>query len=105
MEILLCIGSWGGWFSRGRRKSRTGTQAVNSHVRFQARQGNAEVDFAVARGADVWALEIKSGRAGKTAGLAAFRRKFPRARCLLVGGGGIPLEEFFPANPEVFFSG
>ena len=59
------------------------------------REGNHEVDFVVARGRDVWALEVKSGRSGKTSGLTRFRTRYPRARALLVGGQGIPLEMFF----------
>lgn len=59
------------------------------------REGNHEVDFVIARGRDVWAIEVKSGRSGKASGLARFRLRYPEARVLLVGGAGIPLEEFF----------
>lgn len=59
------------------------------------RKGNHEVDFVVARGRDIWAVEVKSGRSGKTSGLARFRTHYPKARALLVGGQGIPLETFF----------
>lgn len=59
------------------------------------REGDHEVDFVVARGRDVWAIEVKSGRSGKASGLARFRLRYPEARVLLVGGAGIPLEEFF----------
>ena len=62
------------------------------------RQGNYEVDFVVSRGSDLWAIEVKSGRGGKTEGLARFRTHYPEARALLVGGAGIPLEEFFSRN-------
>jgi len=37
------------------------------------RQGNVEVDFVVARGASLWALEVKSGRSGRLPGLQRFR--------------------------------
>lgn len=59
------------------------------------RDGNNEVDFVVSRGRDVWAIEVKSGRTGKSAGLTRFRNRYPDARTLLVGGQGIPLVEFF----------
>jgi len=62
------------------------------------REGGHEVDFVVARGNDVWAIEVKSGRSGKTSGLTRFRTRYPEARVLLVGGQGIPLEEFFSRN-------
>lgn len=59
------------------------------------REGDHEVDFVIAGGRDVWAIEVKSGRSGKASGLARFRLRYPEARALLVGGAGIPLEEFF----------
>ena len=67
------------------------------------RQGNAEVDFVVARPGRLWALEVKSGRGGKVPGQAAFRKHFPEAKALLIGGGGVPLEEFFHHPPCVWF--
>jgi predicted AAA+ superfamily ATPase len=59
--------------------------------------GDMEVDFVVTAGAVDWVFEVKSGRAGKTSGLQAFRKRYPESRALLIGGGGIPLEEFFLA--------
>jgi predicted AAA+ superfamily ATPase len=59
------------------------------------REGNHEVDYVVARGRDVWAVEVKSGRSGKASGLTRFLTRYPKARALLVGGQGIPLETFF----------
>ena len=59
------------------------------------REGNHEVDYVVARGRDIWAIEVKSGRSSKASGLTRFRDRYPQARALLVGGQGIPLETFF----------
>ena len=59
------------------------------------RDGVNEVDFVIARGRKVWGIEVKSGRPGKTGGLAAFRARYPEATVLIIGSGGIPLEEFF----------
>jgi hypothetical protein len=42
---------------------------------------------------------VKSGRAGKPAGLDAFRRRHPAARSLVIGGGGLPLDEFLLSPP------
>jgi hypothetical protein len=72
----------------------SGLQSVEYTVSYW-RQGNHEIDFVVARGRDVWAIEVKSGRSGKTSGLARFRSQYPEAKVLLVGGPGIPLETFF----------
>jgi predicted AAA+ superfamily ATPase len=59
------------------------------------REGPLEVDFVVTRGQEIWGLEVKSGRPGRVPGLAAFRERHPRARGLVIGSGGIPLEDFF----------
>ena len=50
-------------------------------------------------GRDVWALEVKSGRERSKPGLDAFRAKYARSRPLVVGAGGLPLEEFLAADP------
>ena len=68
------------------------------------RQGNAEVDFVVARGSCVWAIEVKSGRQGRVSGLATFKTRYPNARLLLIGAGGIPLKEFFAHPPDAFLT-
>lgn len=67
------------------------------------RDGPAEVDYVVSRGAHTWAIEVKSGRGGRVSGLSAFRERYPKASSWIVGTGGIPLEEFFGGNPERWF--
>jgi predicted AAA+ superfamily ATPase len=66
---------------------------------------NREVDFVLARGDALVAIEVKSGRK-KTSlpGIEAFSREFPVKRKLLVGAQGIPLEEFLLAPPETWFA-
>ena len=62
---------------------------------FYWREANQEVDFVVRTGREITAIEVKSGRARDArAAMAAFREGFKPARELLVGGDGIPLEEF-----------
>ncbi len=66
---------------------------------------NREVDFVLRRGRGVIAIEVKSGRKRTDLpGIAQFREKFPGARPMLVGTGGIPLEEFFLAPVESWLS-
>lgn len=67
------------------------------------RDGKFEVDFVVERGRNVWAIEVKSGVRGDEKGLQRFRTKYPESRTLMVGGTGIPLEEFFSIPPQEWF--
>ncbi len=70
------------------------------HLRYW-RDQSREVDFVLSSGPHVVAIEVKTGRrAGKVPGLDAFVARFPGARRLLVGTGGVPLDEFLsePAN-------
>jgi len=50
--------------------------------------------FVVSQGVQDWAVEVKSGRGGKVSGMAAFRKRYPKAKAWLVGATGIKLEEF-----------
>lgn len=62
---------------------------------FYWREGNYAVDFVVRSGRTVVSIEVKSGRApASLPGLGRFAEYFETTRSLLVGGDGIPLEEF-----------
>lgn len=62
-----------------------------------------EVDFVVGTGRGTWAVEVKSARAGRVSGLARFIARHPGARPLVVGPGGMAMEEFFAAEPADLF--
>ena len=59
------------------------------------RDRNREVDFVIRTGRVVVAIEVKSGRSPSAfPGLKEFTANFKSARALIVGGDGIPLDEF-----------
>jgi predicted AAA+ superfamily ATPase len=64
------------------------------------RERNDEVDYVVRGGSTVWAIEVKSGRPVRPAGLGAFRRLHPHVVPVVIGTGGLPFEEFFGADPR-----
>jgi hypothetical protein len=69
--------------------------AANGFGVYYWRELNREVDFVIRCGKSVIALEVKSGRIRDSLpGLGVFTASFRQARPLLVGGDGIPLEEF-----------
>jgi uncharacterized protein len=62
---------------------------------FYWREGDREVDFVGRAGRTLTAIEVKSNRSRDTnPGLASFAESFRPMRQLLVGGDGIPVEEF-----------
>ncbi len=68
---------------------------------FYWRERNREVDFVVRAGRMLTAIEVKSGRTHDTLpGMAAFAEAFKPDRTLLVGGDGIPVEDFLLAPVE-----
>jgi hypothetical protein len=59
------------------------------------REGSREVDFVLRSDRGIAAIEVKSRPArGALPGMAEFERAFRPQRKLLVGGDGMPLEEF-----------
>jgi len=59
------------------------------------RDRNLEVDFVLRLGKKITAVEVKSGRRRESLpGMAAFDKQFRVQHKFLVGGQGIPLEEF-----------
>ncbi len=78
-----------------------GSHLINSiagtnHRLYYWRERDLEVDFVLAGPGSLQAIEVKAGRRTRTrSGLAAFRRRFPGARSMIIGGDGLPLAEFF----------
>lgn len=62
---------------------------------------NREVDFVLQRGKKLIAIEVKSGRKKQALpGIEAFSKEFKVTRKLLVGTGGIGIEDFLLTPPE-----
>jgi predicted AAA+ superfamily ATPase len=67
---------------------------------FYWRERGREVDFILKRGRELVAIEVKSGlRREVLPGITAFTRAFRPKRSLLVGSGGVSLEEFLQRPP------
>ena len=69
------------------------------------REGSKEVDFILENESRLTALEVKSGRVRESlAGLDSFNGLYKPKRKLLVGQGGIPIEEFLITPAVEWFS-
>ena len=100
-------------FSDGQRWGRLVENAVGAHLLNDLqgaawavaywRDGAAEVDYVVSHGTRTWAMEVKSGRGGRTSGSTAFRKLYPRSRFWLLGETGLPLADFFSSPAQEWF--
>ena len=67
---------------------------------FYWRDRNQEVDFVISKGNKILAIEVKSGRSKEVfPGLESFAKTVKGCKKLLVGQGGMELEEFFLMEP------
>ncbi len=66
------------------------------------REGENEVDFVIAQGEAVTAIEVKSGRVKSTRGLTAFVNCVPHAKTIIVGSDACPLENFLRGEVPLF---
>lgn len=62
------------------------------------RENDEEVDFVIARGEHLVAIEVKSGRRQNNTGLSTFRNMYHPRYSLVVGGQSMSLEQFFMGN-------
>ena len=82
-------------------ESSVGAHLVNSIKGTQIelyywREGSKEVDFVLKYGKVLIAIEVKSSaKTPKISGIDAFKKAFQPKRVLVIGGPGIPLDEFF----------
>ena len=76
---------------------------VNRYKLYYWREGNDEVDFILQKNQRLLAIEVKSNAETNNKGLTSFRERFHPDIALVVGLGGMPVEEFLTTDLEVFF--
>jgi len=59
------------------------------------RQKGEEVDYILHAPSTTWAIEVKSSRIKNLHGMRRFLELYPQAKPFIIGGSGMPLEEFF----------
>ena len=69
------------------------------------RSGHHEIDFVITKGRRVIGIEVKSGRHNKVhQGLKEFERQFSPEKILIIGSGGVHLEEFLQHPASHWFN-
>jgi predicted AAA+ superfamily ATPase len=85
---------WGRWV-----ESTVGAYLLNNAEEYDYklyywREREDEVDFIIDSDSKLIAIEVKSGRRTDNEGLSEFKKRFNPDYSLVVGSGGVPLEEF-----------
>jgi len=94
---------WGRWI-----ESAIGAHLLNRSLEggfqlFYWRHRNDEVDFVIESHGRSIGIEVKSGYADKTKGMAAFQQQFNPYKVLMIGSQGIPWQEFLKIEPMELF--
>lgn len=89
-------------------ESSVGAHLINNSVTerynlYYWRERNDEVDFVMEKDGHVIGIEVKSGRRGENKGMSVFASKFNPDKVLLIGTGGISIEDFLRENPVNIF--
>lgn len=96
---------WGHIFESGVGAFIVSQSFVHHFEVFYWREGSLEVDFVLRKKGVVVAIEVKSNAEKNTDGLPVFIEKFKPFCSLLVGEGGMPVEEFLSMNLLKLFIG
>ena len=86
---------WGNIFESGVGAYIVGQSFLNRIEVFYWRERNLEVDFILRKKGVLVAIEVKSNLTNKSAGLTEFQRKFNPHRSIIIGDGGMSLQDFF----------
>lgn len=94
---------WGRWVESAVGAHLVSSADENGYEVFYWRERDNEVDFIITKQGEAVALEVKSGRRGMNSGISAFTKLFHPKRSLVIGTGGLPLEDFLCIDPVKLF--
>lgn len=77
--------------------------AIHDYQVYYWRDKRDEVDFVLVRRRKTVAIEVKTGRRTTNVGLSKFSTLFSPYRALIVGSGGIGIEDFLSMNLDLLF--
>lgn len=94
---------WGRWVESAVGAHLVSNADDSGYEVFYWRERGDEVDFIITKQGEAVALEVKSGRRGMNSGMPAFTKHFQPKRSLIIGTGGLPIEDFLRIDPAVLF--
>ena len=95
--------NWGRWV-----ESAVGAHLINEALKsniqlFYWRDRNDEVDFVLSYKNQIIGLEVKSNHAVGNRGMSVFQNRYQVDKVMLVGKGGLAIEDFLSINPVELF--
>lgn len=89
-------------------ESSIGAHLINNSINerynlYYWRERSDEVDFVIEKDGQTIALEVKSGNRIRNKGMGIFASRFSPNKVLLIGTGGIPVDDFLRGNPVHLF--
>lgn len=94
---------WGRWVESAVGAHLVSNAEESGYDVFYWRERDDEVDFIITKYGEAVALEVKSGRRGMNSGIPAFSKLFHPKRSLIIGTGGLPMEDFLGIDPAELF--
>lgn len=94
---------WGRWVESAVGAYLLGRAEEGGYRLFYWRERDAEVDFILCNQGETIAIEVKSGRRKMNKGIPLFEKQFQPKYALVVGNGGISLDDFFTMKIEDLF--
>jgi len=76
---------------------------IHNYEVYYWRDDKSEIDFVLRKGSKILGIEVKTNFEKPTKNFKLFSERYPKARVILVGQGGIKFEEFFTTPLEKYF--
>ena len=89
---------WGRWVETAVGAYLINNADAHDYKLYYWREASNEVDYILERRGETIAIEVKSGRRTTNKGITLFRERYNPRHTIIVGSGGIPVEEFLQVD-------
>lgn len=94
---------WGRWVETAVGAYLINNADAHDYKLYYWREASNEVDYILERRGETIAIEVKSGRRTTNKGITLFRERYNPRHTIIVGSGGIPIEEFLQIDLSVLW--
>lgn len=102
-EVIEDSKIWGRYVESAIGAHLVSQAAIMGYDVYYWREKNEEVDYILVRNRKKIAIEVKTGRRTTNKGLSTFAKSYNPHRSIVVGSGGLSVEEFLTMDLEILF--